>query len=105
MITVGVRNQDLSHPLACERAFQGLDMCRNIGSGINQSHIALADNVNAGPFESERTGIGRKHPGDARRHRQAFAVGRIETAVEGDWRGHWSMLSVLICRIAGGRRL
>src|SRR5438552_18114351 len=97
MVAMRMRNQDMRDALACERAFQRVDVRRNVRPGIDDRYVALAEDVNARPFEGERPGIGREQPRDPRRDLEALAVGRIEISVERKRCGLVGHLGYLAC--------
>ena len=83
--------------LVAREQFQRVDVRRNVRPGIDDRYVALAEDVNARPFEGERSGIGGEQPRDPRCDLEALAVGRIEIAVERNRCGPVGHLGYLAC--------
>src|SRR4051812_49195258 len=74
MIAVRVSYKNMRDPLALEARQQRLDVLGEIGAGIDDRDLALADDIGAGALVSEGPGIARHDPPHSRRHRFEPAV-------------------------------
>ena len=88
MVAVGVGDEDVRHLLAGEVHQQRLDMLGEVGAGVDDRDLALADHIGAGAAKGERAGIARDDPADAGGHRLQLAVIVGEVAAERDVDGH-----------------
>ena len=56
MIPVRVGDEDMRHRLAAHGAQHGIDVVLEVGTGIDDAHLAMADDVGAGALEGEYAG-------------------------------------------------
>ena len=91
VIDMGVGDQDVRHRLAAHGAQHGVDMVLLVGAGIDDRHLAVADDVGAGALEGEGTGIVGDDAADQRRHFHRRAVVELEVLDEGN-AGHETLL-------------
>ena len=87
MIGVGVGDEDVRDRLAAHRVEHGVDVVGHVRAGIDDRHLAVADDVGAGAHEGEGTGVLRHHAPDQRRDALRRAVGGIELLDEQDRHG------------------
>lgn len=66
MVEMGVRHEDMGDGFALERALQRVDVLRKVGAGIDQRHLAAANDVGARALEGEGARIARDDPADER---------------------------------------
>ena len=112
MVTMGVGDQDVGHSLARETGEQGLDMLREVGTGVDYRNLAVADDVGAGTSEREGAGVACDDAADPRCDWLEPAVLERKLTAEGYVDGHDSEttrdpppapeVSVIILETAGG---
>ncbi len=81
MIDMSVRNKDMGNRFASQRGLQRIDMRAQKRPGIDDRHLALADDIGSGTHEGERPRIIGHDPADQRRDGYKPAIGAGEVAV------------------------
>ena len=85
---MGVGDENVRHGFAAHRVEQRRDMGVVVGAGIEDRHLAAADDVADGTLERERTGIVGRHRAHQRRHLFHPVGLEMERLVERDVVGH-----------------
>ncbi len=100
MVSMGVGDQDVGHPLARETGKERLDMLGKIRAGVDHRDLANADHVGSGSAEGEGARVARNDPPDHRCDRLEPAVFERKLAAEGDFDGHGRKITrdSLVCR-------
>ena len=88
MVAMGVGDEDVRHRLAAHRVEQRRDMGVVVGAGIEDRHLAAADDVADRALEGERARIVGRHRTHQRRHLFRPVGLEIERLVERDVVGH-----------------
>jgi hypothetical protein len=88
VVTMGVRDQDVGHPLARETGEERLDMLGKIRTGVDHRDLANTDDVGSGSPEGEGARIARNDPADHRCDWLEPAVFERKLAAEGDLDSH-----------------
>ncbi len=84
MVVMRMGYQDMGHLLAGETREQCGDMLVEIGAGVDDGDLALADDIGAGALEGERARVARDDAADAGRHRFEPAILERHVAAERD---------------------
>jgi hypothetical protein len=79
-----VGDEDVSDRLAPHGAQDGIDVILEVWAGIDDCHLAVADDVGAGAPEGEGAGIVGDHAADERCHLHRRAVVELELLDEGN---------------------
>src|SRR5215475_2852337 len=89
MIAMGVGNDDVRHRLAAHGIKQHSGVALIERPGIDDRHVAAADNVAQRPLEGERARIIGEDTPHARRNVVNDAGSEVESAIEWDVIGHF----------------
>ena len=82
MVTMGMGNQDVGHPLARETGEQRRDVLGEIGAGVDHRNLAVAHDIGSGAPEGEGAGVARDDAADPRCHRLEPGVFERELAAK-----------------------
>ena len=88
MITMSMGNEQMRDGFAVECRQQGINVRREIRSGIHHGDIALSDDVGSSPVPGKRAWIARHDAAKHGRHPFHTTVFEIEFAAKGNGTGH-----------------
>ena len=90
---MGVGDEDVRHLLVGEPREERGDVLFELGAGIDDRDLALADDIGAGALEGERAGVLRDDAADSRRHRFEPAVFEGDLVAKGNVDSHGGFAS------------